>query len=69
MAFNYNKLRGLIKEHYDTHEAFAEALGISNTSLSLSLNNKRPFTQYEINRASELLKLGKNQIDEIFFAD
>lgn len=67
MAFNYGKLRGLIKEHFGTQEAFAKALGISTTSLSMSLANKRPFTQYEISRSMQLLNIAKKDVDSIFF--
>lgn len=69
MAFNYSRLRGLIKEHFVTQEAFADALGISHTSLSLSLNNRRPFSQYEINKAASLLKVKPEEINDIFFKE
>jgi transcriptional regulator with XRE-family HTH domain len=57
MVWDYSKLRGKIKEKYGTQEAFASAIGISATSLSLKLNNEREFTQAEMNASIEALEL------------
>lgn len=65
--FNYNKLRGKIKEVFNTQAAFAEALGISSTSLSEKLNNKVEFSQKEIEKAVELLQIPKEDIPIYFF--
>ena len=65
--FNYNKLRGKIKEVFNTQAAFAKEMGISNTSLSEKLNNKVEFTQKEIERAIELLQIPKDEIPIYFF--
>lgn len=65
--FNYNKLRGKIREVFNTQAAFAEALGISSTSLSEKLNNKVEFSQKEIEKAVELLQIPKEDIPIYFF--
>lgn len=65
--FNYNKLRGKIKEVFNTQAAFAEAMEISSTSLSEKLNNKVEFSQKEIEKAVELLQIPKEDIPIYFF--
>ena len=67
MVFDYRKLKGKIKEVFDTQSAFAKALGISNVTLSAKLNNKAEFSQKEIDKASDLLKIKKEEIPIYFF--
>lgn len=67
MAFDYNKLRGRIKEVFGTQDKFAKALGIGRVSLSQRLNNYLDFSQSEIDKACELLKLSKEEIPKYFF--
>jgi len=67
MAFDYSKLRGKIREIFKTQSAFAKAMGISSTSLSAKLNNNVEFSQKEIDRAVELLKIEKEDIPAYFF--
>lgn len=67
MAFNYNKLRGKIREKFETQDAFAEAIGIGRTSLSLRLNGKLEFSQQEINKSIEALGLSESDIPTYFF--
>ena len=67
MAFDYSKLRGKIREIFKTQSAFAEAMGMSTTSLSVKLNNHVEFSQKEIEKAVELLKIDKEEIPAYFF--
>lgn len=67
MAFNYNKLRGRIIEKYGTQGRFAKAMGVSERTLSLKLNNKIFFSQDEITKISELLNIESNEIQVYFF--
>jgi transcriptional regulator with XRE-family HTH domain len=67
MVWDYSKLRGKIKEKYGTQEAFASAIGISATSLSLKLNNEREFTQAEMNASIEALELPHAEVRSLFF--
>ena len=39
--YDYNKLLGKMREKRFTQDALAEKIGISATSMNLSLNNKR----------------------------
>jgi hypothetical protein len=54
---DYRKLRGKIKEVYDTHTAFAKALGLDPATLSYKLNNKSEWTSGEIAKACDLLNI------------
>jgi transcriptional regulator with XRE-family HTH domain len=67
MVFDYRKLKGRIREIFNTQSAFAEAMGMSTTSLSAKLNNKIEFSQKEIDKASDLLKIKKEEIPIYFF--
>lgn len=70
MEFNYNKLKGKIKEVYGTQQEFAKALGIGTTTLNSRLKNETFFNQSEIEKSRELLNL-KNEKDiiDIFFTE
>lgn len=67
MSFDYSYLRGFIREKYKNNKAFAEALGIGQTSLYDRLNNKVPFTQREINTVVQKHNLGSDEIKRLFF--
>lgn len=67
--FNYDKVRGRIKEKLKNELTFAEKLGISQVSLSAKFNNKSDFTASEISRATDkdVLDIPTNEIGEYFF--
>ena len=67
VEFDYNKLRGRIKEKCGTQDAFAAKLGIGRVSLSQSLNNARDFSGDEIYRSCEILGISREQIPVYFF--
>lgn len=67
MAFNYDKLRGKIIEKFRTQGNFARALGISERTISLKLNNKIFFSQDEISKISDLLNIDSGEIQIYFF--
>ena len=67
MAFNYSKLLGKIKEVFKTQEKFAAAIGLSERSLSLKLNNEVPWKQHEMIKSSELLGFPVDDIHLYFF--
>lgn len=67
--YNYQKLRGLIKEHFGSNEKYAKALGISPTTLQTRLNNSTYFNQEEIRKSNELFHITDPKIsDQVFFA-
>jgi hypothetical protein len=67
MGFNYNKLRGKIREIFGTEYKFARAMEMSKNSLSDKVNNKVEFTQKEIEKAVKLLRIPKEEIPMYFF--
>lgn len=67
MKFDYSKLRGKIKEIYDTQDRFAKDLNMGRTALSQRLNNHSNFSQKEISGACVLLNLSIEEIPEYFF--
>lgn len=67
MAFCYDKLKGRIREICGTDRKFAELMGISRATISAKLNNKSEFTQPEISKAVEILRLEQSEIHLYFF--
>ena len=61
MKYNYDKLKGKIKEIFNTQNDFAEAMGIAPNTLSAKLNNQFDFSSSEIRKATELLKIKNAQ--------
>lgn len=68
IKFNYKKLRGRIREVLGNEAAFAKALGCAQATLSLKLNGFNEFTQNEILKAAEILKIDLAEIPSYFFA-
>lgn len=67
MSFQYNKLRGRIKEICITNEEFSKRMGLSLATLSLKLNNKSQWTQPEIFKAVDVLEISPAEIPVYFF--
>lgn len=67
MSFDYSRLRGKIVERFGSQGAFAKALGVSQKTLSMKINNKIFFAQDEINKSIELLGIDPADIDKYFF--
>ena len=57
IQYDFNKLRGRIKEICKTQENFAQKLNISSNTLSDKLNNQRYFTSEEISNAIDILEI------------
>lgn len=68
MGYNYKKLRGKIREKFDTQEDFAKAIGKSKSIVSKKLNNKSDWTREEIVRACEVLDIPLKDASLYFFA-
>ena len=64
---DYAELRGRIRARYRTQALFAEALGISECSLSQKLNGHTEWTAGEIRKACELLEIPESEIHTYFF--
>lgn len=67
MTFDYSNLSGRIVAKYGTQYNFAIALGLSERSLSLKLNNKVPWKNTEIMEAVNLLGIAPEDIPYYFF--
>ena len=67
MKFDYNKLHGRIIEKYKTQSKFAVAMGWSERTLSLKLNNERDWKQSDIIKAVKLLCIIDKDIPIYFF--
>lgn len=67
MPYNYSKLRGKIVEKYSTQSQFAQAIGMSEHSLSKKISGKIPFKQTEISKACDLLDIASYEIASYFF--
>lgn len=66
-AYNYRKLRGKIREIYGTQAAFAKALGIAESTLSLKLCNKTEWEQTEMLKGMTLLGEDASAISMYFY--
>ena len=67
MAYDYRKLLGRITEKCGTQAKFAEAMGLSERSVSLKLNGKVGWRQDEILRAATVLAIARREIPVYFF--
>lgn len=67
MSFDYSKLRGRIVEKYGTLDAFADAVNLSNHTVSKYMNNKIPWKQTNINEAVRALDIPPEEISAYFF--
>lgn len=65
--YDYSKLLGRIRERGFTQTTLAKAIGISDCSMNLKLNNKADFKQDEILRAVSILEIPGTEIGEYFF--
>lgn len=67
MIYDYAKLRGKIAEVFRTKKAFAKAMGLSIASISMKLNGITPWSQKEMDLASDLLGFNLSEIPVYFF--
>ncbi len=65
---SHAKLRGKIKEVFETQDAFAEAMGMDRSTMSLKLNDKSNWTSDEIVRACDLLGISCERLHLYFFS-
>lgn len=67
IILDYDKLRGRIIEKFGTQGAFADAMNMSNGSLSNKLASKSFFSADEIAIACELLDIPASEVSVYFF--
>ena len=58
---------GRITEKFGTQAEFANAMGVSERSISLKLNNKVSWKDNEISKAVEILEVNPKDIPAYFF--
>lgn len=66
VKYDYSKLRGRIREVYGSEKKFAEALDLSNWTMSQRLNNVVGFKQSEISIACNKLGIPIQNVHEYF---
>lgn len=66
--FKYAKLRGRIVEKYGTQGKFAEAIGISENSLSKKMTCVTGLSQDDILLWSDLLDIDKCDFGDFFYS-
>lgn len=69
MAFNYQKLRGRIKEKGYTQGDVANTIGITPGTFSDKLNNKASFSTKEVDGICKMLGISNDEIGSYFFAE
>lgn len=57
VRYNFGKLKGKIKEIYNTQNDFAKDMEMAPNTLSSKLNNQSYFSSEEISKAVVLLKI------------
>lgn len=67
MDYDYSKLSGKIKEVFGTQEAFAKAMDMGKTTVSLKMNNHTEWTQAEMTKAMDLLRIPHTSVRAYFF--
>lgn len=67
MSYSYNKLIGRIIEKFGTRKRFAEAINISENSLSLKLTGKTGISQEDVDRWAKLLDIEVSEYGSYFF--
>lgn len=68
IKYNFDKLKGKIKEVFNTQNDFAIAMNMAPNTLSAKLNNLSEFTSNEISNAIKLLKINsREEAWNIFF--
>lgn len=67
MTFDYSKLKGRIKEKYNTYENLVPLINMSEATLSRKLNGKSYFDSQEIIDLSNALEIPDDQRDSYFF--
>lgn len=68
MGYDYTKLCGRIVEKFGTQAKFAEAMDVSERTISMKLNNKIDWKQKEMRKACSLLDIDLADAPAYFFA-
>ena len=66
---SYDKLKGRIVEKYKTQERFAQAVSISNQTMSKKMNGKTNFSQRDIVTWCKALDIDLKDVGIYFFCE
>lgn len=66
-TFDYSKLKGRIKEKYETQTELSKHISYGFSSLSMKLNNEVLFSQPDILELLRVLEIPNEDISEYFF--
>lgn len=67
MPYDYSKLKGRIIEKCGTLGEFAKRMSLSDKTIGLKLDQLRPFTAKDIEKAVAVLDLDRSEINLYFF--
>ena len=67
IIYDFNKIKKRMMEKKYTQEKLANILNVTKQSINNKLNNRRPFTPYEISSIAEILGIC-GSIEEYFFS-
>lgn len=67
IKFDFSKLKGKIKEVFNTQAIFANKMNMNESTLSNKLNNNVEFSSKEIINSCVLLNIPFDKVDEYFF--
>lgn len=67
-VFDYSKLRGRIVEKYGSQRQFADAVGVSEQTITSKMNGRVAISQDDVITWSELLDIEAVDIGVYFFA-
>lgn len=66
IIYDFNKIKKRMRKKKYTQEKLANILNVTKQSINNKLNNRRPFTPYEISSIAEILEIC-GSIEEYFF--
>jgi hypothetical protein len=67
MPYNYNALRGKIREVFGTQDAFATAMAMSSSTLTAKLKGRTDWKRAEIEQAMKVLDIPVQDVGLYFF--
>ena len=67
VVFDYSKLKGRIIEKCNSQKAFADRLGITQSTLTSKLRGYTGFSQEEIFLSADILEINLERINQYFF--
>ncbi len=67
--FDYSKLKGRIKEKFNSQSNFVKKLNMSEQVFSKRINNQVQFDSSEIKKMAALLEINDDEISEYFFKE